>query len=1061
MNESLNQQTGIIAWFANNPVAANLLMAVLILLGTYTALNIRTEAFPGFSPNAISINVVYIGGSPSEVEESVAIKIEEALEGIEGIKEITSAVTSGNAQVNVIANEGYQLKTLKDEIKLRVDAITNFPEQAERPVIKEQVFERRVLSIELYGETDASTLKKTAQRLKDNLLTLNAINKIDINGIKDDEISIEVTEQTLQKYDLNMEEIALAIRRNSINLSSGNIVTDSRNINIKTEQQAYNGNQYGQIVIKENQLGAKLLLSDIAKIKDGFSEEKSFSRYNGQPSVQLLIKLLSNDSITLAAQAVKSNLTAITKSQWFPKTIETKIWNDESEIIEDRLSLMTQNAVSGILLVLIMLALFLNIRVAFWVALGIPIAFAGAIFLMGPLVADYSLNVLTTFGFIVVLGIVVDDAIVIGENIYAEKQNKAGHDPHPVRTTIKATKEVALPATFGVLTTVAAFFPLTLIESQFGEILGSIAAIVIFCLVFSLIESKLILPAHLAHITLKPTNQSKWWDRIQQKIDNALKKFIQKFYTPLLKKAINNKFLSLCIFSSLFIFTVAMVPAGWVRVSFFPDIEAETSVADLTIQPGLGPEFTNTITQQIEQAAFAVNAKAQQTLGTSIEPIASVYAFSAGDEKSKTYIQLTKNSDREYSSQDVVNLWRKEIGKISGVKSLDIYALGPGTGDDIKIELSSTDSDQLSQAAASLKNKVSQYEGVYDVKSSYDEGSGELQLQLTDLAYTLGLSYNDVASQLRYAIFGYEVQRVQRGTDEVKVKVRFPQEYRNNISDLQDLRIRTAGGEMVPFGLIASTTAVQSLSRINRTDKKRVVSVSARTDKQVTATSEIISDLNNEYLSFLQSSYPDLLITLGGESKEQNTAVISLIKGFLLSLILIYSLLAIPLKSYIQPLMIMSVIPFGVIGAIVGHLIIDIPLGLLSFFGILALSGVVVNDSLVLVSRYNTFKSQTRDYYQAIILASQSRFRAILLTSVTTFMGLSPLVFETSLQAQFLIPMAVSLAFGILFATVITLLIVPVLIGVLEQLKKAPVIKEAQEKPQQTFQATTLQTNKT
>lgn len=1061
MNDSLDQQQGIIAWFANNPVAANLLMSVLILLGVYTTLNIRTEAFPGFSPNAINIDVTYIGGSPSEVEEGVAIKIEEALEGIEGIKEISSSVTSSSAQVNVIANEGYELKKLKDEIKLRVDAITNFPEQAERPVIKEQTFERRVLSIELYGKTDASTLKKTAQRLKDELLALDGINKIDINGIKEDEISIEVNEQTLQKYDLSMEQIALAVRRNSVNISSGNIITDSRNINIKTEQQAYSASQFGQIVIKENALGAKLLLSDIAEINDGFSEQKSFSRYNGEPSVQLLIKLLSKDSITQAAQTIKNNLTTITQKQWFPKTIETTIWNDESEIIEDRLSLMTQNAVSGILLVLIMLALFLNIKVAFWVAVGIPISFAGAIFLMGPLVADYSLNVLTTFGFIVVLGIVVDDAIVIGENIYAEKQKNADHDPYPIATTIKATKEVALPATFGVLTTVAAFFPLTLIESQFGEILGSIAAIVIFCLIFSLIESKLILPSHLAHVTVKTPKKSSWWNRFQQTIDQGLKKFIHNTYTPLLKKAINNKFLSLCLFSSLFIFTVAMVPAGWIRVSFFPDIEAETSVADVTLQPGLGPDFTNIISEKIEQAAFSVNAQAQEVFGTTTAPIASVYAFSAGDEKSKIYIQLAKNSNRDYSSQDVINLWRKEIGQISGVKSLDIYALGPGTGDDIKIELSSTNAAQLAQAAASLKRSVGQYEGVYDVKSSYDEGSGELQLQLTDLAYSLGLSYNDVATQLRYAIFGYEVQRIQRGTDEVKVKVRYPPEYRNNISDLDDFRVRTASGEMVPFALVASTSAVQSLSKINRIDKKRVVSVSARIDKQITSTSEIINDLNDTYLSFLKSTYPDLLITLGGESKEQNTAVISLIKGFILSLILIYSLLAIPLKSYIQPLMIMSVIPFGVIGAIIGHLIIDIPLGLLSFFGILALSGVVVNDSLVLVSRYNTFKSQTKDYFEAIILATQSRFRAILLTSVTTFMGLSPLVFETSIQAQFLIPMAVSLAFGILFATVITLLIVPVLIGVLEHFKKIPVTQHNLENSQQNYQVNNLQINKT
>ena len=1032
-SESYNK--GIIAWFANNPVAANLLMGVLILLGVYTALNIRTEAFPGFSPNSVNINVTYIGGSPTEVEEGVAIKVEESLEGLEGVKEITSQISSNSASITVTAKEGYALKELKDEIKLRVDSITTFPDQAERPIIKEQVFERRVLSLELFGDADPTTLKMTAERIKENLLKLDSVNKIDINGVKNYEISIEVNEQNLQKYNLSMEQIADAIRKNSVNLSSGSLVTESRNINIKTEQRAYTGEQFSNLVIRENEAGGQLKLSEIANINDGFSDEKSFSRFNGKPSVQLQIKLLSNDSITKAAKEIKQNLSQITNSFWFPKTIETKIWNDESQVINDRLSLMIKNAITGILLVMIMLALFLNIKVAFWVAIGIPIAFAGAMFLMGPLVADYSLNVLTTFGFIVVLGIVVDDAIVIGENVYAYKQTNIDNDIDPVKTTILATQNVALPATFGVLTTVAAFFPLTLIESQFGEIFGSIASIVIFCLLFSLVESKWILPAHLANIRLDKSNKKSYWNRLQSFIDTKLHSFIKNKYTPLLRKSIRNKFLSICIFASMFLFSVGLVASGFVRVSFFPDIESETSVADLELQPGLGAQLTNSITQQIESAAFKVNKQTETLFETKEEPIASVYSFSSGNEKSKTYIQLTKNPDRSYTSQEVVNAWRKEIGEISGVKSLEIYALGPGNGNDLRIELSSSNYVELANAAEQLKTKIGSYSGVYDVKSSYDEGSGELQLELTELAYTLGLSYNDVARQVRYAIFGYEVQRIQRGTDEIRVKVRYPEEYRNNISDLQQLRIQTKNGDRVPFGLIATTRSVQSLANINRIDKKRVVYVSGRIDKQKTSTSEVVSDVTDNYIPTLKSTFPDLEVSLGGASKEQNTATSSLIKGFLLSLILIYSLLAIPLKSYIQPIMIMSVIPFGIIGAIFGHYILGIPLGLLSFFGILALSGVVVNDSLVLVNRYNEFKSEGRDYFEAITMAAQSRFRAIFLTSVTTFMGLSPLVFETSLQAQFLIPMAVSLAFGILFATVITLLIVPVLVGVLEHLK--------------------------
>ena len=1038
-NQTLNSVSekanrGIIAWFTKNPVAANLLMFVILALGLYTAVNIRTEAFPGFAPNSVSIDVTFIGGSPKEVEEGVTIKIEESLEGIEAIKDISSSVTSSGSQTSVTIKEGFELKELKDEIKLRVDAITNFPDRAERPVIKEQVFERRVLSIELFGPSSADTLKKTAEKVKENLLKLKSVNKVDINGVKPYEVNIEVSDDILEKYNLSLEEVAQKIRQNSVNISSGTLINSERSIRIKTDTQAYTGGDFENIVIQENSNGGKLLLKHIAQVNDGFSDQKSFSRFNGKESVQLQVKLLENDSITKAAKEIKINLEQLKQNSWFPENISLKIWNDESNVIKDRLSLMMKNAFTGILLVLLMLSFFLHLKVAFWVALGIPIAFSGALFLMGPLMTNYSLNVLTTFGFIVVLGIVVDDAIVIGENVYSYKMQRP-NDPNPLQTTVEATQNVAVPATFGVLTTVAAFFPLTLIQSQFGDILGSIAAIVIFCLIFSLIESKWILPAHLAPIRLKQKSSDSLWGRFQFRIDKALSGFIDNRFMPLLKAAVRNKFLSISVFFSLFIITVGLIPSGLVRTSFFPDIESETSVADLEMQTGLGSDFTDLMTAQIEAAALKVNADSKELFGTDVEPIDSVYAFSSGDEKSKTYIQLAKNPDRSYSSQDVVNAWREEIGAISGVKSLEIYALGPNSGTDLSIELSSSNYPQLAEAANYLKSNLSQFEAVYDLKTSYDGGTSELSVKLNDLGKSLGLSPLDVAQQLRYAIFGYEVQRIQRDKDEIRVKVRLPESQRDEMGDLSEIRIKVPNGSWVPFNLIAETESTQALSNINRINKKRVVYVSGRVDKQISSSSEILADLRKNTLAEINQKFPDLEVSLGGASREQNTAVNSLVKGFILSLVLIYSLLAIPLRSYLQPLMIMSVIPFGIIGAIFGHFLLGIPLGLLSFFGILALSGVVVNDSLVLVNRYNEYRLQGRDYYQAIEQAGRSRFRAIFLTSLTTFMGLSPLVFETSLQAQFLIPMAVSLAFGILFATVITLIVVPVLIGVLEQLK--------------------------
>ncbi len=1037
MNNPGQQTTGVIAWFTKNPVAANLLMGFILVAGVVTGLNIRTEAFPAFPPNSVNINVTFIGGTPEEVEEGVTIKIEEALDGVEGIKEINSTVSGSGTSVTVTATEDYDLQALKDDIKLKVDAITNLPDQAEKPIIKEQVFERRVLSLELYGQTDHKSLKLTAERVRDELMKTEGINKIDISGAKDYEINIEVSEIQLRAYDLTLQDVANAIQRNSINISGGSIITDNRTINIKTDEQAYFGQDFADLVIRQNSNGKVLMLKDFAVINDGFSERKTFSRYNGQPSIQLQIKLLSNDSITRAAAAVKAQLGAIENSSWFPQNINTAIWNDESQVIKDRLSLMLGNAFTGILLVLIMLTLFLHIKVAFWVALGIPIAFAGALFLLGPSVADYSLNVLTTFGFIVVLGIVVDDAIVIGENIYTAKQKAGLDDPDPVTTTIIATQNVALPATYGVLTTVAAFLPLTLISSQFGEILGSIAAVVIFCLLFSLVESKWILPAHLAHIKIAANNKSteNFWQRFQRRIDQGLHNIIRNKYRPLLQRAVTNKVTTLSVFMALFILTVGLIPAGLVRTSFFPDVEQETSVADLEMQSGMGAALTDAATLKIEKSAQWVNDHAEELFGTEEPPIESIYAFNTSDQKSKTYIQLKVDPERSYSSQDVVNAWRENIGNIAGLKSLEIYALGPGSGVDIQIELSSKNYQSLAAAAKELRTKIADYEGVYDLKTNYDEGTPEFVFSLNQLGKSMGLNQASVSRQIRYALFGFEAQRIQRGKDEIRVKVRYPENERNDLTDLQQIRIRTTDGATIPLFEIGQFEPQLALTEIDRINKNRVVFVSGRVDRQITTSTEILTDLRNTYLSDFNLIYPEINIDFGGQSREQSSATASLIQGFGLSLILIYALLAIPLKSYLQPLVIMSIIPFGIIGAIIGHLLLNIPLGLLSFFGILALSGVVVNDSLVLVNRYNDFRKQGLDYYQAISKASQSRFRAIILTSLTTFMGLSPLVFESSFQAQFLVPMAVSLAFGILFATLITLIIVPTVLGIAERLR--------------------------
>lgn len=1032
---SAHKTKGWMAWFAYNPIAANLLMIILLAVGGMTALNMRTEGFPAEQPRNVTVSVNFEGGSPQDVEEGAVIKIEDALNGVAGIKNIISTVTGGSADIIVQGKEGYPVSALKDDIKIRVDAIATFPAQVEDIIITEQQAEYHVIHVQLYGDTDHATLKETARRARAQLLNLSGVNKITTNGAKTSEINIEIRDEKLRAYRLSFDEVAAALQKSSLDLAAGSLRTGGGTITLQSRQQRYHASEFADIIIRGTAGGGTIRVRDIAHVSDAFTEQAVLSQFQGEPSINLDVQLIGRASITEVSSSVQKAVAAIRTQNWMPATIKIATWYDEANIIRDRLGLLSKNALMGMGLVLIMLAIFLNIKVAFWVAVGIPVSFAGTLIVMGPGLLDYSLNDLTTFAFIIVLGIVVDDAIVMGENIFTHKKRHGGG----VETTLRGAQEVATPATFGVLTTVAAFYPLTMISGDFGGPFRMIAVVTIICLLFSLVESKLLLPAHLAHLKCRRGRQQNanrsggmmmaCRAGFQERIESALQYFINTCYKPLVQSAVCHRYQALGVFAAMLILAGGLVTSGAVRTVFFADWESDIIYADITMHPNTPAFKTHQVAQNLEAALNAANTEIKNKYNMNRDPVVYRYISSDNDEQASITVQLLAAAERRFSGNQLAALWRQKTGLQNDVKQLDFYT-GADDQSDVSIIMSSADENTLKWATRELKKRLGNYQGVHDIRTNLDNGRLQLAIQLKPEAEAFGLTYRDVTRQLRNAVFGFEVQRIQRNGEEVHVKVRYPENERDSISDLEKIRIRTAHGGTMPLSAVADLSRSKKQAQIDRIGGKRVSQVIARINKDAVSPAQISADLQTQVLPDITARYSGVSIHMRGETEAQSEAAGRLVVGFVSGLLIIYTLLAVPLRSYTQPFVIMLAIPFGIIGAITGHMIIGIPVSLLSFFGVLALSGVVVNDALVLVSRYNQIRNTGLDYEAAVVEAGMSRLRAVLLTSVTTFAGLFPLILEKSEQAQLLIPMAVSLAFGILFATFITLLVIPVLLGV-------------------------------
>ncbi|WP_100657227.1 efflux RND transporter permease subunit [Alteromonas flava] len=1027
----IDTHSGVIAWFARNSVAANLLMFILIVGGFFGAYAIQKQVFPNFELNIVQVRVPYLGAAPQEVEEGVILKIEEAIKDLDGIKKITSTATEGMANVNIEVEDEYDTQILLDEVKAQVDAIPSFPANTEKPVVYRLKAQQDVIWVSVYGDANERELKEFAKDLRDQIANLPGISNVQVVGDRDYEIAIELSEQRLQEYQLTFSDVVTAVRQSSIDLPGGAIKSENGDILLRTNGQAYNGWDFAQIVLSTRADGTRLLLGDIATIDDGFVENNQYALFDGKPAVSIRVRAVGEQNALQISEEVNRFLDKNRAN--FPANIQADSWGDSSFYLADRLNMMLENMLMGAILVFIVLSLFLKIKLAFWVIVGLPVCFLGTLLVMSLDAVNVSINMLSLFAFILVLGIVVDDAIIMGESAYSEIDKKG----HNAENVIAGVKKVAMPATFGVLTTIAAFTPMLMVTGVFGIIWKTIGLVVIICLAFSLIESKLILPAHLVHMKLKPYDPSKAnrFQRFRDFFSEGIKDFVKNTYTPFLKKAVKNRYTTLATFFAMLILTIGLFGGGFVRFVFFPNIPSDFMMASIELQPGSSLASRDAAIDEMLVAMHKMDAEVEEEYGEGV--VKHSIAFDNGPLAGQIFVELTKGETRDLTDFEIHELWRKYIPEIAGVKTFSVGAPGgPGGGSDLSFEFNSSNIDELRAISQDLKSYLEGYNGVTDINDTFSGGADEIKLDIRSEAQALGITLQQLAQQVRFGFYGAEAQRVQRDDEEVRVMVRYPKEERTSVGHLENMRVRTPTGEEVPFRQVADIELGQGFDSIIRVDGFRSVTVSAKVDKAILEPGEVVNEVTSDVIPDLLQRYPHVDFKLQGNSREQQEATFSLLKGMLFAMFAIYALLAIPLRSYSQPLIIMSVIPFGIVGAIVGHLLLGQAVSVLSICGIIALSGVVVNDSLIMVDFVNRARKEGHSLVNAAIEAGAQRFRAIILTSLTTFMGLLPIIFERSLQAQVVIPMAISLAFGILFATVITLLLVPALYLILDDLKR-------------------------
>jgi multidrug efflux pump subunit AcrB len=1051
-----DRERGPIAWMAKNGVAANVLMIVLIVGGLVTlASTIKQEVFPEVEMDVVSTLVSYPGASPAEVEQAVILAVEEAVRGVDGVKKVTSTAMEGSGTINVELLLGADKDRALNDVKSAIDRITSFPEDVERPTVSLISNRQQVISLVLYGDTDEATLRAVAENSRRQLLRDPRITYVELSGIRPLEISIEVPQAQLRKHGLTLDEIAARVRAASVELPGGGVKTEAGEVLLRTTERRDRGDEFGDIILKSRPDGSQVRVRDGADVKDGFREIDKEATYNGKRAVMINVFRVGNET-PLTVSAAANEYVAKLRAE-LPEGLNAATWFDTAEMFEGRLDLLITNARIGLILVLMTLGLFLEGRLAFWVTLGIPISFCGALLLF-PAV-DVSINMISLFAFIITLGMVVDDAIVVGEAVYKLRSEGKGR----LEAAIGGAKEVAQPVIFAILTSCFAFAPMLFVPGVMGKFFRVVPIVVIAVLMISLVESLLILPAHLAHpmpfwlrVVLAPYL---WVMRVIGKLDvpHRLQHHVAHTYVPILERALKWRYFTIAAGVAILLATAGYV-AGRIPFTFLPKVEGDLITAHLKMPVGTPVSETERVADQIAAVAQSIiDDQDAERDGPTIsrglyEEVGAMTALEASPDGpaateashyATVMAYLVEAGERDINTQQFVQEWRERLGEIPGIESLTYsYQVGVETGKPIDIQLIHDDVPTLEAAAERLADEIASYSGLRDIDSGVTKGKEQIDFRLTDAAQARGLTEFELARQVRAAFFGAEAVRQQRGRDEVRVYVRLPLQERQSLYNVEELVVRTPGGGEMPLSQAAVVQRGQAYTVIKRTDGRRNISVTADVASEDDNANEIVGQIRQRELAQLLADIPGLAYSLGGEQERQAETMGALGMGYVLALIVMFSTLAIVFRSYGQPLLVMSAIPFGMVGAVWGHVAMgwflwdSVSLSLMSMMGIIALSGVVVNDSLILIVAINRFREQGMGLWEAVVSGAARRFRPILLTSLTTFFGLAPMILETSVQARFLVPMAVSLGFGVLAATFIMLLIVPCSYIILEDLRR-------------------------
>jgi len=1026
-----SEKRGPLAWMAGNSVAANLLMIVFLIGGLIWAMQIKQEVFPDFDLDYVNISVSYPGASPEEVEQGIILAIEEAVSGLEGVNEITSSAREGSGIVQVEMIEGYNIQKLARDIESEVDRITSFPEESEDPRIEIIAHRRQVISLALYGDQGERVLREKAEEIRDRLLQDPEITQVDLSGTRDLEISIEVPQDKLRAYNLTLDDVAAKVRQAAVELPGGGIKTDSGEILVRMTERRDYGEEFARIPAISSSDGTRVLLEDIATVIDGFEDTDTYATYNGKPAIMIDVYRVGDQTPLSVADATLKYM-----EEWrrnLPPGISIDVLRDRSDVYRQRLTLLLNNGYMGLALVLILLGLFLEARLAFWVTMGIPISFLGSILFLPTL--GVSINMMSMFAFIVALGIVVDDAIVVGENIYTYRERG-----YPFgKAAVAGVREVAMPVTFSILTNIVTFTPLLFVPGISGKIYKAIPIVVITVFAISLVESLFILPAHLGHRSEKPDRAvMAWLHRNQQRFSNTFSRLVRERYGPFLDRALVWRYLTIAVGLAVLLMTLVYVKSGRMGITLMERIESDFAQAEVALPYGSAVEKTEAIQAALVETAqriAAQNGGEKLVQGIFSEIGASVNG-TAGSHTCRVRVFLTPADRRPMETGDFVKAWRREVGPIAGLETISFKsdAGGPGSRAAMSIELSHRDLSVLEAAGAELAEAFSHFPKVTDINDGFAPGKQQIDFTVRPEGRALGLTARDVAIQVRHSFYGSEVLRQQRGRNEVKVMVRLPKSERVSEYSLEELMLRTPSGREVPLRDAVDMKRGRAYTEIDRRNGRRVITVTADINPPSEA-SRVLNTLMVEVLPEIKQKHAGLNYGFEGRQADLLDSMKSLFMGLMLAMLAVYALLAVPFKSYIQPLIVMVSIPFGIVGAVFGHLLMGYSLSVMSLFGIVALSGVVVNDSLLLINFANRQREQGKDLLDAIYTAAISRFRPILLTSLTTFGGLAPIMLETSRQARFMIPMAISLGFGILFATLITLLLVPCFYLAIEDLR--------------------------